>query len=134
MTPDDEAIILQPVHDPSEASLIAYVARREQVLAQVRAVLTEDLKVPLPPAQIDPDTPLFGLGLALDSVDAVDLILSLEDRTGVTLPDGAGATPYLRTVNTIVDFVLASAAPQPVSSPVPTDMSPQTGAPRGLPR
>ena len=119
-----------PVDDPSAASLAAYVARREQVLAQVRAVLTEDLRVPLPPAQIDPDTPLFGLGLALDSVDAVDLILSLEDRTGVTLPDGAGATPYLRTVNTVVDFVLAAAAPASVPSPVPTDMSTDTRGPR----
>lgn len=95
---------------PDEATLAAYVARREHILDLVRAVLVEDLRVPLPAAQIDPDTPLFGLGLALDSVDAVDLILGLEDRTGVTLPDGAGATPYLRSVNTLVDFVLSAEA------------------------
>lgn len=94
--------------EPSEAALSAYVTRREEVLAQVRAVLIEDLGVPLLPAQIDPDTPLFGLGLSLDSVDAVDLILGLEDRSGIVLPDGAAATPYLRTVNTLVDYVLAS--------------------------
>jgi acyl carrier protein len=95
---------------PDEVTLAAYVARREHILDLVRAVLVEDLRVPLPAGQIDPDTPLFGLGLALDSVDAVDLILGLEDRAGVTLPDGAAATPYLRSVNTLVDFVLTAEA------------------------
>jgi acyl carrier protein len=110
VTAIERANILPAMSDPSEAMLRAQVARRETILAQVRAVLTEDLRVPLPAAQIDPDTPMFGLGLALDSVDAVDLILGLEDRTGISLPDGAEATPYLRTVNTLVDFVLKAEA------------------------
>lgn len=83
------------------------IAERERILAVVRAVMVEELDVPLPPDQIDPDTPLFGLGLALDSVDAIELIVSLEERTGRRLPEGLTNRTALRTVNSIVDFVLS---------------------------
>lgn len=86
--------------------IAATIARREEVLAMVRLVLVEELHVPLPPEQIDPDTPLFGLGLALDSVDALDLVLSLEERTGRALTPGSAEMSSLRSVNAIVDFVL----------------------------
>ncbi|MBK7823683.1 MAG: hypothetical protein IPJ59_00375 [Nannocystis sp.] len=93
--------------------ITATVARREHILAIVRSVLVEDLGVALPVDQIDPDMPLFGLGLALDSVDALDLALSLEERTGRRLTPGVEAMTALRSVNAIVDFVLegADAAP-----------------------
>lgn len=86
------------------------IAERERILAVVRALLVEELDVPLPPEQIDPDTPLFGLGLALDSVDAIELIVSLEERTGRRLPDGLAGHTALRTVNAIVEFVLSGEA------------------------
>ncbi len=95
----------------TDPSIAATIARREQILAVVRAVLVEELGVALPPEQIDPDTPLFGLGLALDSVDALDLVLSLEERTGRRLTPGSAALSGLRSVNAIVDFVLESDAP-----------------------
>lgn len=91
----------------TEDEIARWCAQREETLAIVRAVLTEELDVPLPPDQIDPDTPLFGLGLALDSVDAIELMVSLEERTGRRLPEGFGGRTALRTVNAIVDFVLS---------------------------
>lgn len=93
--------------------ITATVARREHILAIVRSVLVEDLGVALPVDQIDPDMPLFGLGLALDSVDALDLALSLEERTGRRLTPGVEAMTALRSVNAIVDFVLEGADATP---------------------
>jgi acyl carrier protein len=90
-----------------------YVARREQLLGQVRAVLIEDLRVELPAEQIDPDTPLFGTGLALDSIDAVDLIVGLERRTGVRLADDVPGRLGLRSVAMVVNYLLAAKGETP---------------------
>ena len=93
--------------------ILAVLARREHILEVVRSVLVDELGVRLPADQIDPDMPLFGLGLALDSVDALDLVLSLEERTGRRLTPGVEAMSALRSVNTIVDFVLGGADAHP---------------------
>lgn len=82
-------------------------ARRQRALDSVRRVLVEALHVQMAPDDIDPDVSLFGTGLALDSVDAVELLVSLETTLSVTLPDQSVARTSMRTVNTLVDLVLA---------------------------
>lgn len=94
-------------------ALDSYVARRELLLDQVRAVLIEDLRVGLPADQIDPDTPLFGTGLALDSIDAVDLIVGIERRTGVRLADDVPGRLGLRSVAMVVNYLLAAKGETP---------------------
>jgi acyl carrier protein len=47
----------------------------------VSAVNLEDVD----PATIDPDAPLFGSGLGLDSIDALELALEVSKRYGVQL-------------------------------------------------
>jgi acyl carrier protein len=85
----------------------AYVARREQLLAAIRSVLIEDLSVVLPAEQIDPDTPLIATGLALDSIDAVDLVVGIEQRTGVRILDDDDGRLALRSLNMVVNYLLA---------------------------
>jgi acyl carrier protein len=55
----------------------------EQALAEliVAAINLEDVK----PADIDPEAPLFGEGLGLDSIDALELALEISKRYGVQL-------------------------------------------------
>jgi acyl carrier protein len=86
--------------------LLDYLENRSKQLARVRRVLIEDLHVPRTPEEIDPDAPLFGTGLGLDSVDAVELVVSLETEFSFRLDDDALARPSMRTVNTLVDLVL----------------------------
>ena len=92
------------------------IALRERILSEIRALLVEELDVQLAPEQIDPDTPLFGLGLGLDSVDAIELAIGLEERTGRKLPDGLTGRVTLRTVNGIIDFVLSQPEDTDVAS------------------
>lgn len=84
------------------------VALREQVLARVRELLVEQLSVRRAPEEIDPDAPLFATGIGLDSVDAIELIVAVETAFDVRLPDGDDLLPLTRSVNRIVDFVVAS--------------------------
>lgn len=86
--------------------LLTYLEHRAAQLARVRRVLIEDLKVQREPEEIDPDAPLFGTGLALDSVDAVELVVSLETEFKFRLDDDALARSSMRTVNSLVDLVL----------------------------
>jgi acyl carrier protein len=88
------------------AELATWLDLRSQALARVRRVLIEDLHVQRTPGQIDPDAPLFGTGLGLDSVDAVELVVSLETEFGFRLDDEQLARPAMRTVNSLVDLVL----------------------------
>lgn len=88
----------------------AQIAHREEILSRVRRMLIEALGIERDPEEIDPDTPLFGSGLGLDSIDAVEVVLSLEERFGVRLPDDASGRTEMRTVNSVVDLILAHEA------------------------
>lgn len=86
--------------------LQAYLDIRSSVLERVRRILIDNLDVRRDPEEIDPDTPLFGTGLGLDSVDAVELLISLEVEFGVSLPDELVGRAMMRTVNNLVDLVM----------------------------
>lgn len=85
-------------------------ATRDEVLELVRDILVERLRLQVQRDQIQPDTPLFGTGLGLDSVDAVDLAVGVEERSGVKIPDDWRSRVTLRTVNTLVAHLLAEGA------------------------
>jgi acyl carrier protein len=88
--------------------LAARARDREQALAAVRRLLIDSLDMRREPDEIDPDTALFGTGLGLDSVDAVEIVIALETELGVKLPDERTRRRALRSVNAMVDAVLAS--------------------------
>jgi acyl carrier protein len=82
------------------------IAERAHVLDQLRGVLIERMRLERTPDEIDADAPLFGAGFALDSLDAVELVVALDTLFGIDLPDGE-LRPYLRTLNTVTDLVIA---------------------------
>jgi acyl carrier protein len=63
----------------------------------------------IPKEEINDDTPLFGAeGLGLDSIDALELVVSLEKQFGVSVPSSDVAKTALVNVNSIHDYVLAN--------------------------
>ena len=54
---------------------------------------------------IDDAAPLFGAGLGLDSLDALQLAMLVEERFGVTVPEGEGGRAVFASVNALAEFI-----------------------------
>ena len=57
------------------------------------------------PGDIDDAAPLFGAGLGLDSLDALQLAMAIEERLGVRIPEGDEARAIFASVRAIADHV-----------------------------
>jgi acyl carrier protein len=53
--------------------------------AEVAELIVEALHLEVSPAEIDPEAPLFGEGLGLDSIDALEIALAVSKRYGFQL-------------------------------------------------
>src|SRR6476660_662935 len=74
---------------------------------EIKEMLVRSLMFQTPADQIANDLPLFGpSGLGLDSIDALELVVSLEKTFGVGVPNSEVAGRALKTVNTIHDYIL----------------------------
>lgn len=78
----------------------------QELKESIKEMMVENLMLRTPKEEIGDDMPLFGPeGLGLDSIDALELVVSLEKRFGVTVPNSDVARNALATVNTIADYV-----------------------------
>ena len=50
--------------------------------------------------------PLFGDGLGLDSIDALELVVAIEREYGVEIPDANVGRRAFASVNALADFIL----------------------------
>lgn len=74
---------------------------------RIKEMLVKNLMLQVTPEQIGDDLPLFGAnGLGLDSIDALELVVSMEKTFGVGVPSSEVAGKALQTVNTIHDYIL----------------------------
>lgn len=55
--------------------------------------------------EIETDAPLFGTGLGLDSIDALELIVMLEKQYGIKLANPAEGKAIFKSVATMADYV-----------------------------
>jgi acyl carrier protein len=75
--------------------------------SRIKQMLVKNLMLQTTPEAIADDLPLFGPnGLGLDSIDALELVVSMEKTFGVGVPNSEVAGKALRTVNTIHDYIL----------------------------
>jgi acyl carrier protein len=62
------------------------------------------------PGDIDDAAPLFGEGLGLDSLDALQLAMSVEEKFGVRIPEGDEARSIFASVNALVEHIVRAKA------------------------
>ena len=57
------------------------------------------------PEDIDNDAPLFGEGLGLDSIDALEHIVLIEKNYGIKLKDPAAGKEIFKSINVMADYI-----------------------------
>jgi acyl carrier protein len=73
---------------------------------QIKEMLVKNLMLQTTADEIADDLPLFGAGgLGLDSIDALELVVSMEKNFGVGVPNSEIARTALQTVNSIHDYI-----------------------------
>jgi acyl carrier protein len=60
------------------------------------------------PADIDEDAPLFGEGLGLDSIDALELIVLMEKNYGIKLKVPSQGRDLFRSVRILAEYIQAN--------------------------
>jgi acyl carrier protein len=57
------------------------------------------------PEDIDDDAPLFGEGLGLDSIDALELIVLMEKNYGIKLNDPARGRELFKSIRVMAGYI-----------------------------
>lgn len=83
----------------------AYAQRRRDLTRRLKETLVERLDLDRQPGEIPDDCLLFGVGLGLDSVDALEIVVAVEGEFGIRVEDGD--MQEIRSVNSIVDLILS---------------------------
>jgi acyl carrier protein len=78
----------------------------QELEQEIKALIIESLNLEdVAVADIDTDAPLFVEGLALDSIDALELGLAIHKRYGVTMKDSEEGRHHFASVRHLVAFV-----------------------------
>lgn len=86
------------------------MAEPESLHAELKKLIVETLALEdTAPDEIESDAPLFGEGLGLDSIDALEIAMVLEERYGVTLDDDPESNQRtFESVRSLAAFVAES--------------------------
>jgi len=79
------------------------------LVEELKALIIKNLKLEdITPEEIDPSAPLFGSGLGLDSIDALELVVGLEKTYGLRIPDEDVGKEAFASVNALAEYVIKS--------------------------
>jgi len=79
----------------------------QELRSQIKHLIVTELNLKArEPESIEDDSPLFGGGLGLDSLDALQLAMSIEEKLGVRIPEGEEARAVFQSVRSIAEYVV----------------------------
>jgi len=78
----------------------------DELIVKVKQMIIDSLRIEgMSPDEIDTDAPLFGDGLGLDSIDALQLVVAMEKEFGVVVPDAATGTVVFASVRSMAGHI-----------------------------
>ncbi len=78
----------------------------EELTAELREKLIERLNLEdMLPEKFDEDTPLFGEGLGLDSIDSLELVVLMDRDYGIKLQDPKEGRTVFYSIRTMADYI-----------------------------
>jgi acyl carrier protein len=74
---------------------------------RIKSVIIQSLALEdIAPEDIDDAAPLFGEGLGLDSIDALELVIAIKEQFGVSFPaTSAESRPHFASVNALANYI-----------------------------
>jgi acyl carrier protein len=79
----------------------------EDLILKLKKEIIEELNVEnITPEEIDSEAPLFGEGLGLDSIDALELVVLLDKNYGIKIQASKEGRKIFRSVRTIAEYIL----------------------------
>lgn len=78
-----------------------------ELKSEIKKLLVSELNLAgKDPSSIDDEAPLFGQGgLGLDSLDALQIAMLVEEKFGVRIPDDDAARPIFKSVSTLAEYI-----------------------------
>ncbi|HEX4506686.1 MAG TPA: phosphopantetheine-binding protein [Alphaproteobacteria bacterium] len=74
--------------------------------AQLVRLIVETLNLELDPGDLEPETPLYGEGMGLDSIDILEVALAVSQRYGVTLhADDENNTEIFASIRSLSEYI-----------------------------
>ncbi len=81
----------------------------EELIQELKESIIEVLNLEeIAPEDIDENAPLFGEGLGLDSIDALELIVLMEKKYGIKLTDPAQGKAIFASIRVMAEYVAAN--------------------------
>ena len=81
----------------------------EELVLELKKQIIEVLNLEdVKPEDIENDSPLFGSGLGLDSIDALELIVMMEKNYGIKIKDPSAGKEIFKSINSMAEFVQAN--------------------------
>lgn len=78
----------------------------EELITQVKQLIIDSLRIDgMNPEEIETDAPLFGEGLGLDSIDALQLVVAMEKDFGVIVPDAETGAVVFQSVRSMAQYI-----------------------------
>ncbi len=83
-------------------------APHAELEAEVAALIVGALNLEVRPAEIGPDSPLYGEGLGLDSIDILEIALEVSKRYGFQLrADNEDNVKIFRSLRSLTEHIAA---------------------------
>lgn len=78
----------------------------EQLIEELKKEIIDVLNLEgMTPADIDENAPLFGEGLGLDSIDALELIVLMEKNYGIKLANAEQGKEIFKSVRVMAEYI-----------------------------
>lgn len=78
-------------------------SQRRALIQDLKEMLIDKLSLSQESNEIAEDASLFGSGLGLDSIDALEIVVAIEERFDVSINDDNMSV--FRSIDTIADFI-----------------------------
>ena len=78
---------------------------KPEIARRAKELLVSGLRLDISPDEVVDAEPIFGAGLGLDSIDALEFVVLIEENFGVSIPDENAAKRAFSSIDALAEFI-----------------------------